>query len=117
MTNKGIYTQIVDIHITKGKSKAARFAATMTYVLTLIDYINHHLFADDTQLYVSLKPEDLSHICSLQCLSFHIQLGVCKPAGLNPTKTEFLLIGWPQQLSKLASYYEQNNLNKSLLLL
>ena len=32
-----------------------------------------------------------------------MQLDVCKPAGFNLTKTEFLLMGRPQQLSKLTS--------------
>ena len=47
------------------------------------------------QTVISFKPENFNeaiHVCStLQYLSFHIQLDVCKPAGSKSKKTEFLL--------------------------
>ena len=46
--------------------------------------INYHLFADDPQLYMSLKPENFNEsmsVYTLQHLSFHIQLDVCEPAS------------------------------------
>jgi len=44
--------------------------------------LNHHLYADDTQLFLSFHPSE-----------FH--------STLNSSKTEFLLIGLKQQLSKI----------------
>jgi hypothetical protein len=67
--------------------------------------INHHLFADDTQLYISFKPENFNEAMSALSNAFN-SISSWMSANLlalNPTKTEFLLIGSPQQLSKLKS--------------
>jgi hypothetical protein len=64
---------------------------------------NHHLYADDTQLYMSFPATDFSSniahledtivsICDWMSANF---------LSLNPAKTEFLLIGQPRQLAKL----------------
>ena len=64
---------------------------------------NHHLYADDTQLFISFtSSEFLKNIAILEntidkvCSWMSANLLM-----LNPSKTDFLLIGLPKQLSKL----------------
>ena len=82
------------------------------YVSKLFQILKHHLpsvhsFADNTQLYLSFKPSDtLSEvevvsamqkcICDVQAWMREVQL------MLNDDKTEFLIIGTRQQLSKVS---------------
>ena len=66
---------------------------------------NHHLYADDTQLFLSFSAADFAHNIS------HLEQTIPNVydwmssnfLSLNPSKTEFLLIGLPQQLSKLSN--------------
>ena len=67
--------------------------------------ISFHLYADDTQIYVSFPPSDSSsYLNDLSDIlnTVHTFL-TCNRLTVNPTKTEFLLIGTPQQRSKIAS--------------
>jgi HEPN domain-containing protein len=65
----------------------------------------HHLYADDTQLYLSFSAPDFAYNIS------HLENTICEVQNwmssnflsLNPSKTEFLIIGLPQQLCKLAN--------------
>jgi len=64
-----------------------------------------HLYADDTQLYISFSASDSQP--SLTTLSskldtLHAWL-TCNRLTVNPAKTEYLIIGTPQQRSKLLS--------------
>ena len=64
--------------------------------------INYHLFADDTQIYMSLSVSSAKE--SLEKLQ-HCLLGVSawmteSKLKLNPSKTEFLLIGFKLQREK-----------------
>ena len=65
--------------------------------------VSHHLYADDTQLYISFHPAHFSNAQS--CLQRKIASISSWMASnflsLNPSKTEFLLIGLPQQLAKI----------------
>jgi len=82
-------------------SPKAQFSALSTLVSSLS--LNHHLYADDTQLLFSFHPSDfhfnISHLQNaLQ------QISSCMTANLltlNSYKTEFLLVGLKQQLSKI----------------
>jgi hypothetical protein len=66
---------------------------------------NHHLNADDTQLFLSPSAADFTYNIS------HLELTICNVYNwmssnfLSPTpsETEFLLVGLPQQLSKLSN--------------
>ena len=65
--------------------------------------LNHHLYADDTQLFFSFYPSvfdssitQLQH--SLQKISSWMTANLLT---LNSSKTEFLLVGLPQQLAKI----------------
>ena len=64
--------------------------------------VDHHLYADDTQLFISFSPHSfqdaLNHIHNtITQMSAWISNLLC----LNPSKTEFLIIGLCEQLSKL----------------
>ena len=65
--------------------------------------VDHHLYADDTQLYISLSPQSYaSNIVHLQSVITEVSTWMSSNLlSLNPNKTEFLIIGTPQQLSKL----------------
>jgi hypothetical protein len=65
--------------------------------------VNHHLYADDTQLYISFRPINFSDAqSSLQNKIALISSWMASNfLSLNPSKTEFLLIGLPQQLAKI----------------
>ena len=66
---------------------------------------NHHLYADDTQLFLSFSAASYSHKISLleTVISNVSNWMSANFLTLNPSKTEFLIIGLPQQLSKLSS--------------
>ena len=57
--------------------------------------INYHFYANDTQLYITLSPENFSH--SIQklknCLHDIQNFMFANKLKLNPDKTEFILIG------------------------
>jgi hypothetical protein len=65
---------------------------------------NHHLYADDTQLYFSFSATDFCHnISHLEnAISLVHNWMSSNFLSLNPSKTEFLIIGLPQQLAKLS---------------
>jgi hypothetical protein len=67
---------------------------------TLVD---HHLYADDTQLFISFSPPAFSaSVGQLQYAFSHVATWMsANLLSLNPSKTEFLVIGLPQQISKL----------------
>ena len=65
--------------------------------------VNHKLYADDTQLFLSFSAEAFSeNILLLQNTISNISSWMASNfLSLNPAKTEFLLIGLPAQLSKI----------------
>jgi len=65
--------------------------------------VNHHLYADDTQLILSFRPPDFhSNITHLQDVLQQISSWMAANLlTLNSAKTEFLLIGLKQQLAKI----------------
>ena len=69
--------------------------------------IPHHLYADDSQLYVSCSPgESAAALNGLQsCLASVQSWMSTNKLKLNPDKTEFLLIGNERQRSKYLSMY------------
>ena len=69
--------------------------------------INHHIYADDTQIYMSLSvPNAKESLAKLQ----HCLVGVSawmtgSKLKLNPSKTEFRLIGTKLQREKFLNYF------------
>ena len=65
--------------------------------------LNHHLYADDTQLFLSFRPPDFdSSVTHLRNALQHISSWMtANLLTLNSSKTEFLLIGLQQQLTKI----------------
>ena len=81
------------------------FVMYTTPLSTLISSLslNHHLYADDTQLFLSFHPHDfdssIAHLqSSLQQISSWLTANLLT---LNSSKTEFLLIGLTKQLAKI----------------
>ena len=66
--------------------------------------VGHHLYADDTQLFISFSPSELSSAQSVLSQTIHAISEWMRSnfLSLNPSKTEFLLVGLPQQLAKLS---------------
>ena len=65
--------------------------------------LNHHLYADDPQLFFSFYPQDLDLIIACLQNALH-QISFWMTANLltlNSSKTEFILIGLKQQLANL----------------
>ena len=64
----------------------------------------HHLYADDTQLYLTFSPSSFSS--TIETLQNTIQAVAnwmsANLLSLNPSKSEFMVVGLPKQLSKLA---------------
>ena len=76
---------------------------TSLSTLSLSQSLNHHLYADDTQLFFSFYPPDLhSSISKLQTTLQEIcSWMTANLLTLNSSETEFLLIGLKQQLAKI----------------
>ena len=68
--------------------------------------ISYHFYADDTQLYLSFNVSDSDHSLTLLSStldSVHNWL-TANRLSVNPSKTEYLIIGTPQQRAKLTSF-------------
>ena len=66
--------------------------------------LKYHLYADDTQSYISFKPAGLHHSSDILSSAFSdiVSWTHNNKLMLNPSKTELLLIGTPQQRKKLS---------------
>ena len=91
------------------------FVVYTTPLSTLISslFLNHHLYVDDTQLFLSFHPPDydssITHLQnSLQQISSWMTANLLTP---NSSKTEFLLTGLTKQLAKI----HNSSLNLSLI--
>ena len=79
--------------------------------------INHHFYADDTQLYITLSPTNFS--CSIQklknCLNDFQNFMFANKLKLNPEKTEFILIGSKNNRKQLLPHFPINILGNQVL--
>ena len=67
--------------------------------------VSYHFYADDTQLYISFDSSDADNsLATLSSIldSVHAWL-TANRLSVNPSKTEYLIIGTPQQRSKLVT--------------
>ena len=78
--------------------------------------INYHFYADDTQLYITLSPENFSH--SIQklknCLNDIQNFMFANKLKLNPHKTEFILIGSQRNRNQLLPHFPINILGNQV---
>ena len=67
--------------------------------------VSFHLYADDTQIYISFSSSDsASNLAKLSStLDSVFQWFTSNRLSVNPSKTEYLLIGTPQQRAKILS--------------
>ena len=65
--------------------------------------VDHHLYADDTQLYISFSPSSFSTSIAklLNVVNLVSQWMSSNLLCLNPSKTEFIILGLPDQIKKI----------------
>ena len=92
------------------------FTAPLSSIISQFSNIKHHLYADDTQIYISITPENAaSTIPELQsCLSAVQKWMNSNLLKLNPDKTEFIVFGSKHLRSKLSNFYPIEILGNSL---
>ena len=81
------------------------FYTTPLSILIANTSLSHHIYADDTQLFTSFVPRDFLLVInqlqsSVSTISSWMTVNLLT---INPSKTEFMLISLPQQLSKIHS--------------
>src|SRR6218665_2622849 len=79
------------------------FQMIFTYHLIETSSVDHHLYADDTQLFISFSPASFS-ISIAHLLSVVNQISQWMSSNLlclNPSKTKFIIIGLPAQIKKI----------------
>ena len=77
---------------------------------------SHHLYADDTQIYIELNPKaPQKAISHLQACLNEVQLWMSgNLLKLNPDKTEFILVGSKFQAAKLAPFFPLDVLGQDI---
>lgn len=72
-------------------------------LIRVIKKCKYHIYADDTQVYISFKPEDYEQaLKDLNAdLESIVQWSNSNTLALNPTKTKFMLFGTVNQLNKI----------------
>jgi hypothetical protein len=67
--------------------------------------VNHHLYADDAQFFLSFTPDSFRQAFSnLEHALRQVSNWICANLlTLNPSKTAFLLIGHPKQLVSISN--------------
>ena len=78
--------------------------------------VNHHLYADDTQIYVSLSASDcLLSLEKLKSCVNSVSLWMFRSKlKLNPDKTEFLIIGSKKQREKISTLWPISLINQEM---
>ena len=92
------------------------YTTPLSALLTSFKSIQHHLYADDTQIYISLTPHNAASVISeLQDCLNSIKLWMnSNKLKLNADKTEFILFGSDTQRSKLSHIFPINILGNML---
>ena len=87
-----------------------------TKALTKSECIKHHLYADDTQIYVAITPKNASHnIPVLQEFLVAVRDWMAlNKLKFHPDKTEFIVFGSTSQRASLKSFFPVDILGNSL---
>ncbi len=92
------------------------YTAPLSTIISGYDCIKHLLYADDTQLYISLTPSNASTaIAELQkCLKSVQAWMAANKLKLNPDKTEFIVFGSEAQRKTLSTFFPIDILDNKL---
>ena len=79
------------------------YTAPLSYLIESSS-VDHHLYADDTQLYISFSPSSFSTSIAklLNMVNLVSQWMSSNLLCLNPSKTEFIILGLPDQIKKIS---------------
>ena len=79
------------------------YTTPLSHLINSSSSVSHHLYADDTQLFTSFSASDCSSgLSSLESTISSVSSWMSANfLSLNPSKTEFMLIGNSRQLSKI----------------
>ena len=92
------------------------YTAPLSAIISKYNNLCHHLYADDTQVYIAITPENApAAISELQACLNDIQKWMAESKlKLNPDKTEFILFGSKSQRSELSHVFPVNILGNDL---
>ena len=93
------------------------YTAPLSKIISAFTAIKHLLYADDTQVYISLTPATARNTISelQQCLSSVQSWMACNKLKLNPAKIEFIVFGTDSQHAELASFFPTDILGNHLM--
>jgi hypothetical protein len=81
------------------------YTTPLSHLVSLYS-VNHHLYADDAQFFLSFTPDSFRQAFCMPCIHALRQVSnwICANLlTLNPSKTAFLLIGHPKQLVSISN--------------
>ena len=83
------------------------YTTPLAKIISSHESIRYHFYADDTQLYVQITPENFTTSFSIlqNCFSDVQKWMASSRLKLNPDKTEFILFGSKTQRNKFACYF------------
>ena len=92
------------------------YTKALSSVISKFECIKHHLYADDTQIYVAITPKNASHNIPVlqECLVAVRDWMALNKLKLNPDKTEFIVFGSTSQRASLKSIFPVDILGNSL---
>ena len=92
------------------------YTAPLSKIIGTFSTVKHLLYADDTQIYISITPSNGSNsIKDIQgCLSSVQSWMFANKLKLNPDKTEFIVFGNKRQQAELAPFFPAEILGNRL---